>query len=210
MNYTVIIADIVKSRNIANRKQFQNKLEKSISDASGKSKTIISPYTVTLGDEFQAVYKNPDALFRDIYSILIDIYPVKLRFSIGQGEITTRVKKDNALGMDGPAFYNARRTMEMIKKIDYSIIQLNSNNESDFFFINKNLNLMNKIMDNWKFNSLYIFNSFMHGKSIDEIAANLKISKRGVYKVADTNCIKEFVSVFNEIEIKIMNGAGCK
>ncbi|MBN1498581.1 MAG: hypothetical protein JW982_00365 [Spirochaetes bacterium] len=206
MNYTVVIADIINSRMILNRKAFQKKLEKDLSAVSEKSGTIISPYTVTLGDEFQAVYTTPENVIKDYFCILMKIFPVKLRCSAGIGKISTEIKTDSSIGMDGPAFYNARKQMEDIKKIDYSIIQINSGDANQLRFINKNLNLMNKIMDRWKYNSLYIFNSLLHGKNFDDIAVDLKISKRGVYKVAETNCIREFAVVFNEIELLISNG----
>jgi hypothetical protein len=75
---------------------------------NGENMHLISPYTITLGDEFQAVLKNARHLFGDIITILYVIYPTKIRFSIGIGDIQTPVNPNQAIGMDGTAFYNAR------------------------------------------------------------------------------------------------------
>lgn len=43
------------------------------------------------------------------------LYPVQLRFGIGVGIITTEIARD-AIGMDGPAFYDSRRALEQAKR----------------------------------------------------------------------------------------------
>ena len=200
MKYLAVIADIIKSREILNREDFQLKLTNKLEQLNNSSKNIISPYTITLGDEFQSVYKSADGLLEDFYEILIELYPVKIRFSVGLDLISTNLKTNTSLGMDGPAFYKAREGIETLKNKKISLVQFFSSQTDELDLINKSLILMNSIMNNWKYNSLFIFNELLNTKQIPKIANSLEISTRGVYKTITTNNIKEFVRMHQMIE----------
>ncbi len=200
MKYLAVIADIIKSREILNREDFQLKLTNKLEQLNNSSKNIISPYTITLGDEFQSVYKSADGLLEDFYEILIELYPVKIRFSVGLDLISTNLKTNTSLGMDGPAFYKAREGIETLKNKKISLVQFFSSQTDELDLINKSLILMNSIMNNWKYNSLFIFNELLNTNQIPKIANSLEISTRGVYKTITTNNIKEFVRMHQMIE----------
>ena len=76
MQYLALIGDIVDSKQLRDRGKFQTTLASTLKTVSSRNATLVSPYTITLGDEFQAVYKSADRLFLDIFSILRDIHPV--------------------------------------------------------------------------------------------------------------------------------------
>lgn len=44
------------------------------------------------------------------------MYPVRLRFGIGFGEISTNIFCEAAIGTDGPAYYEARKMIEKLHK----------------------------------------------------------------------------------------------
>ncbi len=67
--------------------------------------SLLSPFTLTLGDEFQALLPDASALWRMIANIQAELHPVRVRFGIGVGEIVTEINREAALGMDGPAFH---------------------------------------------------------------------------------------------------------
>ena len=200
MKYLAVIADIIKSREILNREDFQLKLTNKLEQLNNSSKNIISPYTITLGDEFQSVYKSADGLLEDFYEILIELYPVKIRFSVGLDLISTNLKTNTSLGMDGPAFYKAREGIETLKNKEISLVQFFSSQTDELDLINKSLILMNSIMNNWKYNSLFIFKELLNTNQIPKIANSLEISTRGVYKTITTNNIKKFVRMHQMIE----------
>lgn len=101
MKKLALIGDLVESRNVGDRKKSQTKLKRKLTSINEKNRSLLSPLTITLGDEFQGLYKNADEIFFNIYDILLAIYPVKVRFSLGVGEISTVINKENAIGMDG-------------------------------------------------------------------------------------------------------------
>ena len=157
MNYLVIIADIIESKKLADRKNVQSLLKKELIQINNKSKDLISPFTITLGDEFQAVYINGNSLLRDLIHVIVKLYPVRIRFSVGYGLISTEINRDAALGMDGPAFYQAREGMSMLKKGTYTLIKFFNLPLKCDYLINSSLNLFMSIMADWKQNTLYIF-----------------------------------------------------
>src|SRR6218665_467049 len=116
MKYLALIGDVVDSKRLPRRAEFQVKLEKTLKNTSSRNPSLASPYTITLGDEFQAVYRNADRLFADIFTIWRDLDPAKVRFAVGVGELSTSINPKQALGMDGPAFHHARDAITALKK----------------------------------------------------------------------------------------------
>jgi len=82
MKFIAIIGDIIGSQKILERNRVQEKLESILLRINKSDKNIISPYTLTLGDEFQSVYKKADCIFLHIFTILSDIHPQKVRLPI--------------------------------------------------------------------------------------------------------------------------------
>jgi hypothetical protein len=115
MKYLVLIGDIVASRELPARAQFQRRLKGVLQTLNGRRKTLVSPYTLTLGDEFQAVYRDAETVFADAFAVLAEIAPVQARFALAVGEIVTPINPAQAIGMDGPAFHRARSRLEQLK-----------------------------------------------------------------------------------------------
>jgi len=205
MKYIVLIADIIESKSIEDRSAFQSDLKELLSKINKNSDSLVSPYTVTLGDEFQAVYKNIKTIFSDIFKILDGLYPVRIRFSICYGEISTEINNQSSIGMDGPAFYTAREGINNLKNIDYSIVQFYGNKIIYESLINKSLKLSLSIMSDWKKNTFRIFEGLYRNMTIKEIAQLLNITERGVYKNIDTNKVRNFVDYFDSLEDTILS-----
>src|SRR4051812_44362234 len=109
MQAIAIIGDIVASKDPRRRDAFQRQLAKALAARNReKGSGLVSPYTITLGDEFQAVYRSARNLWTDIVTLLAEIHPVQARFALGVGDLTTRLNRRQALGMDGPAFHRTR------------------------------------------------------------------------------------------------------
>src|SRR6266540_3458015 len=116
MKVVVVIADVVRSREIRDRSTFQRHLKKTVGALSARHPDLLSPYTVTLGDEFQAVYERAERVFRDFCVLQRMLCPHRIRFAIGVGVLTTPLNHRMSIGMDGPAFHLARRGMEELKQ----------------------------------------------------------------------------------------------
>ena len=109
MRVIAIIGDIVRSSSIEQRTKFQRQFHRAI-ERLNRNNAFASPYTVTLGDEFQAVYRDATLLFDHIFTLIADLHPQQLRISVAIGPITTSLNPRQSIGMDGPAFHLARET----------------------------------------------------------------------------------------------------
>lgn len=117
--YCAIIGDIISSKKIEDRWEIQNKLDVLLEEINKKySEFIASKFTITIGDEFQGLLKNTDALLEILNYIKLELYPVSMRFGVGVGMMTTSINLERAIGSDGPAYHCARRSIELIKEIN--------------------------------------------------------------------------------------------
>ena len=200
MKVIALIGDVVSSQTITNRNSFQKQLKEVLDHVNRDHKEILSPYTITLGDEFQAVYKNAHRLFLDILTILSQIFPQKLRFSIGIGEIVTPINRKQAIGMDGPAFYYARKGITNLKETTF-LLDFTADDIPNSNFITNSLYLLSHLINNWTKNRLKILVAIMKGLTVKEIKELLNISHVAIYKNINAGQIKIIINMLNEISL---------
>ncbi len=117
MLYCAIIGDIVKSRQITDRQSVQRQFLAMAAEASSLyAPAIESPFTVTIGDEFQVLLKSIDSAPQIVEHVVQAMKPVELVFGLGIGAIHTDINPRLAIGMDGPAFHMARAALIQAKK----------------------------------------------------------------------------------------------
>jgi hypothetical protein len=197
MKKIVLIGDIVNSKSISQRAKIQSQLS-SIFNKINDDKLLLSPYTITLGDEFQAVYNKADRVFNHIWQISLAIYPLKIRFSIGVGEITTKINRKQAIGMDGPAFYNARNGLNELKESGF-LFMINSDELASKEIIKQSLFLISHLTAGWKKSRLDILVLLNKNFNIGEIARKLKITDKAVYKNIDAGALKIIIDLIKEV-----------
>ncbi len=84
--------------------------------SSRRRDVLASPYTLTLGDEFQALYSTVQGVAADLIQLILLARPARIRIALGWGRIETRINRKQALGMDGPAFHAARDGMNALRR----------------------------------------------------------------------------------------------
>lgn len=141
---------------------------------------------------------------RDILEIMTAMYPVKLRVSLGIGNLETELNPSQTLGMDGSPFHTARNGIDSMKKIDYSHIQIFTEAEpQELCLINRSLDLTYSAMKGWKKNTFTVLLDRLKGESLQDCAGNLNISVRGVYKLASTNLVHQHYDLLMCLEQEI-------
>ncbi len=189
----VVIGDIVASKKLGNsdRKRAQELLTRKFKEINKSSESIISPYTITLGDEFQAVYHDASTILEDCWNIIAELYPIMIRFSISAGTIVTPINTKQALAMDGPAFYNARDGINELKASGYlfglNVEQISGEPQNNpvLNLVNHSLQLLSVEMQSWKKVRHQVLVMLLKGIPIKEIAAKLGVSLVAVYKNRD-------------------------
>jgi hypothetical protein len=195
----VLVADLVASRRIVARSAVQERLGTCLKQLnSRKREGLVSPYTITLGDEFQAVFSAPDRLFRDALTVLIALYPVAVRFSFGIGDISTPINTKQAIGMDGPAFHEARATIDRLKKTKNLFAVANSGG-AGLTLINQSLALVSHTIGKWPRNRLEILRGLFENLDVKQLAHDLRVTDKAVYKSIDAGAIRTIVPLLEEI-----------
>jgi hypothetical protein len=195
-NYLVLIGDIKASKDIEGeeRQSVQKKMSQVLKGLNKNENGLISPYTITLGDEFQAVFDDIENIFIDMLKILSVLYPVKVRFSLAVGEIDTSINSNKAIGMDGPAFHKAREGIEQLKKSGFLFnVHVTGLEPSIMNIMNGGLQLLSEELQSWekqRFKILYMYKEGLDYKAISEKlgihpSTFYKNKKAGMFDVFD-------------------------
>jgi hypothetical protein len=103
-----MIGDVVGSRSAADRGGLHRAVTSALADATAAA---IDPPVLTVGDEFQGVYRTVGEAIDAALSIRLALAPeVDIRFGIGWGAITV-LDEDTGI-QDGPAWWAAREAIE--------------------------------------------------------------------------------------------------
>lgn len=156
MIYYSIIGDIKKSKtySMEERMRIQNNLNLILEEVNIKYKNVLaSKMVMTLGDEFQGLFKTPKKLFEIITYIFTSLGDVTLRFGIGVGELYTKTNT-SSIGMDGPVWWNARKNIDIIKEnYEYgqtkTFMYISGLEERLETLINSELILISSIISKW-------------------------------------------------------------
>lgn len=168
--YLALIADVIDSKMVQARFNLQKQLEETLQKINELfADYLASSFTLTLGDEFQALLKVEAPIFQIIDTLRLELNPTQLRFGIGLGEIVTAIDPLQSVGADGPAYWNARAAINLVhQKNDYGNTQIyfSSGKENQDFFVNALIASGEAIRSSWR-------------DSQEEILLNLL--KRSVY-----------------------------
>lgn len=168
--FLALIADVIDSKMVQERLDLQKQVEKTLQKMNELfGDYLASRFTLTLGDEFQALLKVDAPVFQIIDTLRSELNPTQLRFGIGLGEIVTAIDPLQSVGADGPAYWNARAAINFVhQKNDYGNTQIyfSSGKENQDFFVNALIASGEAIRSGWR-------------ESQEEILLNLL--KRSVY-----------------------------
>ena len=168
--YLALIADVIDSKMVQERFDLQKQVEKTLQKMNELfGDYLVSRFTLTLGDEFQALLEVDAPVFQIIDTLRLELNPTQLRFGIGLGEIVTAIDPLQSVGADGPAYWNARAAINFVhQKNDYGNTQIyfSSGKENQDFFVNALIASGEAIRSSWR-------------DSQEEILLNLL--KRSVY-----------------------------
>jgi len=207
-NVVVIIADIVNSKRIIQRDEFQRSLKMVLSRVSKRSrKHLLSPFTLTLGDEFQAVYSRFDSLFADILEIAFEIYPEPVRYAVAYGPLSTDINPIAALEMDGRAFHDARDLLvDNLKKERRTIIQISTTELFNPSLVDISLRLFCNELQTWNRNTFSVFLSLIGGVSVEVAASRASVSRRAAYKTIATHHLRDYLDLLRTLTNELTHG----
>ncbi|MFC3414734.1 SatD family protein [Algoriphagus hitonicola] len=137
---------------------------------------LLSPLTITLGDEFQSVVKS----LRASVEILIKLEeqkwnlncPVNLRYSLGYGEISTPINSQIAYGMIGSGLMEVRESLiDLKEEADRVVILGEVPREEEMKLA---LDLFLEMHQNWKWKDRDIISGYFLTKDYKQVAKTMK------------------------------------
>lgn len=142
--------------------------EKASTPAKKNENPVASNFMITLGDEFQGLLASTAHLMHIIDFIERSMFPTRLRFGIGIGEIHTPITQASPFGMDGPAYHIARDMITVLKASERMSGEPEANmrigiqeNDKLALPVNAALSLMSTIKDEWTEKQVQVINAFM-------------------------------------------------
>jgi len=139
-DYIIFMADVIDSAskdNTRTAKELKLLVDALNNDHSG---CILSPMTITLGDEFQGVISNVesavDLLLSSEQWLLENKSSIDLRYVVYEGVIDTPINSETSYGMLGPGLTEARKLLSRKTK-DRKLAEFVLNDERKSKLLNK-------------------------------------------------------------------------
>lgn len=181
-DYCVVIGDISKSRELRDRAAIQERFKAAIEEINQRfTDSIVSKFLITIGDEFQGVLNDAAKSYDVIVAMRELLYPVEFVFGVGVGTIATEIAPE-AIGMDGPAFYNARVALEEGKGGGYEV-RYRGVGESFDYLINAMLVLIEALKRNWTEHQFKVISIYRETSNQAEVARRLKVSRSAISQI---------------------------
>ncbi len=187
--YCAIIGDINRSRSLLERAKVQRNFAAAIETINEEFKrSIASKFLVTLGDEFQGLLNTPEESY-DLVRRFEDLMePIPFAFGVGIGSLSTPLKKDSALGMDGEAFHRARQALSDAKRLKRTLCySFDSDKER---VANALVALMDREWSRLTPRQRQI-NQLLKEQSPKEVARRLRISVQAISKAKRSSAVVE-------------------
>ena len=204
-----IIGDIKNSKNIEERGKFQNKLNKILNEINEiYSDSISSNFTITLGDEFQGLLHSGEHVMDIIQYIKKESYPIKIRFGIGIGAITTDINSAISIGADGPGYYKARDSIEQLKVLEkknestYGDIQIKIDGDNNLqeLSLNSILKLMYCIEKDWTKKQREVVNYVLfEKKNQTETAHYFNVTQSNIQQILSKTHFYAYKDAFDSV-----------
>jgi hypothetical protein len=199
MKYLVLIGDVVGSRRLSGRAALQRRLKAELRALNQRQPGLASPYTLTLGDEFQMVSRDAANVFADIFTLLAAVAPVRMRFGLAVGEIVTPLNQKQAIGMDGPAFHRARAVLERLKQ-EGRLLGVHGDRADPDPLITAMLNVLSAQIEGWKPTRWQLFAGVLAGSPAATLAQQAGITARAVNKNIRAAELDEWQLILQNIE----------
>lgn len=179
MKADILMADIRNSSG-HNARKLSQAFSRLVHEANSRFRSrLLSPLTITLGDEFQGI---PDSFFTGIELILFleeqilhQGLNIQLRYVLMRGKIETPLNKKIAHGMIGPGLSSARAHLEALKEQPDRFLVQSGKSDRDHA-LNQALHIYQGITDSWKIKDHPLISTFLRLGDYKAVARKLQLN----------------------------------
>ena len=182
----ILMADIEKS-GTKNSIETMNSFKQIVENSNAFFKrNIISPLTITLGDEFQGIINNIESAVKIIYYIdefiIKNNINFKLRYVINEGEIDTEINTIISYEMLGQGLTDARNQLNELKKTKYKYY-ISLSNKIKSKIINESFVIYQETIENWNIKKDYeLLSKFIELEDYKKVALATNKDKSQIWK----------------------------
>lgn len=209
MKQYILMADIIESGKknsiqlMEDFKEFVDEVNKTFSDG------VLSPLTITLGDEFQCVLKDLSASIHImLYLEELKIHKKKnfqFRYVLNQGDIETPINKEVAYGMLGKGLTEAREKLAEYKNTRHRFLISIENKLQQEMLMNA-FKVFENIIDKWDIEKDYeVVSNFITLKDYKLVSEAVHKTRSQLWKREKTLKIESYDSIKNIIQLIIQN-----
>ncbi len=194
----IVMADIIGSSK-RHAKSLMNDFKSSVTYINRIDRDLIlSPITITLGDEFQGVVKSPRAALQIIFDLEKHLMtlknPFKLRYVIHEGEIQTKLNRDKAYEMLGPGLTAARKQLTDMKS-SKSRFKVSLYDKELAEKLSLMLIVLQGIIDQWTPTQQKVVATFLELEDYKKVAERLNKDSTAIWRRKKSLMINEFNSL---------------
>jgi hypothetical protein len=198
MDRIILMGDIINSRS-KNSKKIMSEMKQLVQYINTKhSLYILSPLTITLGDEFQSIIKTKVSASQIVIDSFFYGYEHgfdwKMRFVLYEGKVDTKINTGIAYEMLGEGLSNARTLLETKKKSD-SLVNIHFKNSNQAEMLQNSFLLYNDLISSWKINERELVKLLISNLSIIQIAETLKKDRTSVWRKSKSLKISEYKKI---------------
>jgi SatD family (SatD) len=204
MKQIILMADIIKSRT-HNQKELMSHFQESVVAVNKNFReSLLSPVTITLGDEFQCVVKDLASAIKMVLFLEEELIHsqkhFKLRYVINEGEIETEINPNIAFGMLGEGLTKARYMLSKLKNEGHRFF-LFLENQVLSELINQSFIILESIVDKWRETKDYeLVSHFLKYKDYKNIAILLSKTRSQIWKREKSLNLESYYAIKNIIE----------
>jgi len=202
-DYYLLIGDVVDSRKIRNREEFQERLRELLEDINQKFKgDIYAQFKILKGvDEFGGVLKEPSNIYEIIKKIHENILPKKVRSVLAKGGIDVSLEKKDVEYMDGPVFHRANELMEDLKKSKF-YFQLKVSDELIDSAIFGQINALMLLKNDWTEKQFSVIQKYQELGSQNKVANEMGITPQAISKSLDRSNYKKIKQIERKLNLQ--------
>ncbi|WP_457556084.1 SatD family protein [Candidatus Pyrohabitans sp.] len=195
-----MLGDVVSSRRLVDRREFQNKLEKTCEEINKVyAEDIYADFKILKGtDEIAGVLSDLSNIYKIVSTIQEQLYPNYMRFAVVLDHIDTALESRDAALMDGPAFHKASDIMNKLKKSKLMFDMSVSDKIIDTA-ISGQINLILLLKKNWSPKQRLIVGEYEKTKNQSKIAKKLGITQQAVSKILGRSMWKEIKMIESKL-----------
>lgn len=175
--YYVLTGDIIQSRNYDN---FSEKIKQGLSQVDYPEQ-MVTPFKISRGDEIQSVFEFPASFPRIIRQVRYLLRPLEVRFGVGLGEVDHITGDADSWEMNGPAFYNARSSLEFLEENKNFKTRFTAGNSGDRA-VNTILYLIDTLQEDWTDSQWEAIYYYEREETYKKAAQKLNIAFQNVEK----------------------------